>query len=71
LLKDELISPSTQSQTTPANIGGLNPRYTFDNFIVGSSNDLAYTASRAVASTLELNITQFISMVVLALVKPT
>ena len=30
--------------------GGLNPRYTFDNFIVGSSNDLAYTASRAVAT---------------------
>jgi len=29
--------------------GNLNPRYTFDNFIVGSSNDLAYTASRAVA----------------------
>jgi chromosomal replication initiator protein len=30
--------------------GNLNPRYTFDNFIVGSSNDLAYTASQAVAS---------------------
>jgi len=29
---------------------GLNPRYTFDNFIVGSSNDLAYTASQAVAA---------------------
>ncbi len=26
----------------------LNPRYTFDSFIVGSSNDLAYTACRAV-----------------------
>lgn len=30
--------------------GNLNPRYTFDNFIVGSSNDLAYSASRAVAA---------------------
>lgn len=30
--------------------GGLNPRYTFENFIVGSSNDLAYTASQAVAA---------------------
>lgn len=30
--------------------GGLNPRYTFANFIVGSSNDLAYTACQAVAS---------------------
>ena len=30
--------------------GNLNPRYTFDNFIVGSSNDLAYSASQAVAT---------------------
>lgn len=29
---------------------GLNPRYTFSNFIVGSSNDLAYTACQAVAA---------------------
>jgi len=28
----------------------LNPRYTFANFIVGSSNDLAYAACQAVAS---------------------
>lgn len=34
--------------TTPATT--LNPRYTFKNFIVGSSNDLAYTACQAVAS---------------------
>lgn len=38
------------SNKTPLSSGGLNPRYTFDGFIVGSSNDLAYTASRAVAS---------------------
>jgi len=30
---------------------GLNPKYTFDTFIVGSSNELAYTACQAVAST--------------------
>lgn len=35
---------------SPASVGNLNPRYTFDNFIVGSSNDLAYTASQAVAA---------------------
>lgn len=29
---------------------GLNPRYTFDNFIVGSCNDFAYSAAQAVAS---------------------
>jgi chromosomal replication initiator protein len=33
-----------------ASQNGLNPRYTFDNFIVGSSNDLAHSASQAVAS---------------------
>lgn len=39
-----LIQPSQRSPST-----NLNPRYTFDSFIVGSSNDLAYAASRAVA----------------------
>lgn len=39
------LPPRKSTQT-----GGLNPRYTFDNFIVGSSNDLAYTASQAVAA---------------------
>jgi len=34
--------------TQPSN--GLNPRYTFSNFIVGSSNDLAYAACQAVAT---------------------
>jgi chromosomal replication initiator protein len=33
--------------TTPA--AGLNPRYTFDTFIVGSSNQFAHAACRAVA----------------------
>lgn len=44
-------TPSTYTKNAPlAAVGGLNPRYTFDNFIVGSSNDLAYTASQAVAA---------------------
>ncbi|MDE3157114.1 MAG: chromosomal replication initiator protein DnaA [Acidobacteriota bacterium] len=30
-------------------LGGLNPRYTFDTFIVGSSNQFAHAACRAVA----------------------
>ena len=50
---DSLL-PSSNTGTyvnkTPLSSGGLNPRYTFDNFIVGSSNDLAYTASQAVAA---------------------
>ena len=44
-----LVTPTAQekSQTGTA----LNPRYNFDSFIVGSSNDLAYTACRTVAAT--------------------
>lgn len=45
---DELLSPTSRSNSST--VGNLNPRYTFDNFIVGSSNDLAYTASQAVAA---------------------
>ena len=33
----------------PASPAGLNPRYTFDTFIVGSSNQFAHAACRAVA----------------------
>lgn len=40
-----LIAPSQKHTGT-----NLNPRYTFDNFIVGSSNDLAYAACQAVAT---------------------
>lgn len=47
---DELLGSSKSSSSNSISNCGLNPRYTFDNFIVGSSNDLAYTASRAVAS---------------------
>jgi chromosomal replication initiator protein len=63
---DALISRQPSSASSPARAtntgigsgrgsglsvtGNLNPRYTFDNFIVGSSNDLAYTASQAVAA---------------------
>lgn len=41
---------STSNSSTASTPATLNPRYTFDNFIVGSSNDLAYTACRTVAS---------------------
>jgi chromosomal replication initiator protein len=46
-------SRSMTYKSTPSPLaarGNLNPRYTFDNFIVGSSNDLAHTASQAVAA---------------------
>lgn len=53
---DDLVSRTTRTeQSTPRTSSSrakenLNPRYTFDNFIVGSSNDLAYSASQAVAT---------------------
>src|SRR4051794_19786467 len=40
------IGPPPTTQPGPA---GLNPRYTFDTFIVGSSNQFAHAACRAVA----------------------
>jgi chromosomal replication initiator protein len=42
---DRLVAPSKAKTMN----NGLNPRYTFKNFIVGSSNDLAYSACQAVA----------------------
>lgn len=52
---DDLLPQNNKTVTlskisSNQNSSGLNHRYTFDNFIVGSSNDLAYTASRAVAT---------------------
>jgi len=39
---------TSQPQASPGAVG-LNPRYTFDTFIVGSSNQFAHAACRAVA----------------------
>jgi chromosomal replication initiator protein len=47
---DSTLPLESKIKPLSASIGNLNPRYTFDNFIVGSSNDLAYTASQAVAA---------------------
>lgn len=49
---DELIAtrPRGSASSSTKSQSSLNPRYTFDNFIVGSSNDLAYTACQAVAA---------------------
>lgn len=41
----------THHSKTPTVGNSLNARYTFDSFIVGSCNDLAYTACQAVAET--------------------
>ncbi len=41
--------PSAEEVEAPTSAAGLNPRYTFDTFIVGSSNQFAHAACRAVA----------------------
>ena len=46
---DRLVAPRQASRTAQAPQTTLNPRYSFENFIVGSSNDLAYSACQAVA----------------------
>ncbi len=52
LAPDE-AAPALEILAAPIAVGappaGLNPRYTFDTFIVGSSNQFAHAASRAVA----------------------
>src|SRR5712691_7675238 len=47
-----LPPPESVQETIPpptTSVAGLNPRYTFDTFIVGSSNQFAHAACRAVA----------------------
>jgi chromosomal replication initiator protein len=47
-LADVAGAPDAPGAATPGP-AGLNPRYTFDTFIVGSSNQFAHAACRAVA----------------------
>jgi chromosomal replication initiator protein len=49
LSADEAEAFSNDVVAPPSGQGGLNPRYTFDTFIVGSSNQFAHAACRAVA----------------------
>ncbi len=48
--KPDTSPASTLISSSPLNSSGLNPRYRFSNFIVGSSNDLAYTACQSIAA---------------------
>ncbi len=44
-----VLENSSVVSTTAPGVAGLNPRYTFDTFIVGPSNQFAHAACRAVA----------------------
>ncbi|HHO42101.1 MAG TPA: chromosomal replication initiator protein DnaA [Epsilonproteobacteria bacterium] len=52
-IQNETSSQSTQNQIIPAKVNQkgslLNPSLTFESFIVGGSNQFAYTASKSVA----------------------
>ena len=49
LSAEEAEAVESSPAPTPPGAAGLNPRYTFDTFIVGSSNQFAHAACRAVA----------------------
>ena len=49
---DNITQPTVNQNSSQANIGssGLNPKYTFENYIVGSNNRFAYATANSVAS---------------------
>lgn len=49
-IKSESIITKTDQQYS-SNNSGLNPKYTFENYIVGSNNRFAYAAANSVAET--------------------
>lgn len=51
LLPEELEGHPTAAPPPQPMLSNLNPRYTFDSFVVGSSNQFAHAAAKAVAST--------------------
>ena len=48
-IREEIPEPPSSESSTASVSGGLTPRYTFDTFIVGPSNQFAHAACRAVA----------------------
>lgn len=49
-LSSASTAPTFKGSAEAQSSSTLNPRYTFDNFVVGSSNDLAYAACQAIVA---------------------
>src|SRR5204863_2365040 len=47
--QEAVVFETSEPEPLKPGSAGLNPRYTFDTFIVGSSNQFAHAACRAVA----------------------
>jgi chromosomal replication initiator protein len=43
-------APAPSTRRPPTRVGNLVPRYTFANFVIGTSNEFAHAAARAVAT---------------------
>ncbi|HYV33381.1 MAG TPA: chromosomal replication initiator protein DnaA, partial [Candidatus Limnocylindria bacterium] len=46
---DTAVHKDAFSTSSPGHVSGINPKYTFETFIIGKNNELAHAASQAVA----------------------